>query len=123
MKIKTRNLSGIELDWAVASAAALLPKVKPIDAKGSTCALAEAVELFYLPTGRSWAPSLSWAQGGELIEIHKISTTVGHSGVWLGFISYNLMDAQRHMHAGSTALEAAMRTYVQSVLGDEVELP
>lgn len=123
-KIKTYKLQGRQLDWAVLIAMGIgTDKMVPINTRGERSSLEAAAAIFNMHSGKEFSPSTDPGQGGVIIERERISTTVDHSGVWLGFINYNLMDSQRHMHSGRTALEAAMRCYVQSKLGPEVDLP
>jgi hypothetical protein len=70
-----------------------------------------------------YSPSTDWAVGGPIIEREVIGITPLSVGApsnqrpagWLG-------DAMGVTCIGSTALIAAMRAYVASRLGDEVEL-
>ena len=70
-------------------------------------------------------PSTNWSQGGPIIERAEIdiycytSPTVSpDAGLWLADITGTNFKAY-----GSTPLIAAMRCYVASKLGDEVEVP
>jgi len=92
--IKTAELTGIALDRAVAHALGA-----PDDGNG----------LPYYST--------DWAQGGPIIERERIDVLYEHDLRWIavpqkGIESY-----------GPTPLIAAMRCYVASKLGDEVEIP
>jgi len=67
-----------------------------------------------------WAPSTDWAQGGPIIQrediaLHPVADTVGWFAhkVWGEKGEYN----------GPTPLIAAMRCYVTSKLGDEIDVP
>jgi hypothetical protein len=60
-----------------------------------------------------WRPSTEWSVGGPIIEAEKIDLTVVVGGWCAGF------DLECF---GRTPLEAAMRFYVASKLGEEVEL-
>lgn len=101
MKIKTSELIGAALDWAVAKCEGL----KGVVADG--------------PVMREYHPSTNWGQGGPIIEQWAIDLLYRDS-VWR---------ALRHvgdcptMGSGPTPLVAAMRCYVSSRLGDEVEIP
>lgn len=110
MKIKTMNLEGEALDWAVAKCNGEekcwgRSRLKPHD----------------LHKGHSY--STDWSQSGKLIDLERICIEVGHDGVWLAYIKQNYEDAKEFVHSGSSALEAAMRTLVQSKLGPVVEVP
>ena len=74
-------------------------------------------------TGPGLLYSRKWETGGPIIERETISTTIDDSGVWLAFNQYNYAGEKRLMHAGPTPLIAAMRCYVASKLGDEVDVP
>lgn len=91
--MKTSELSGAALDWAVAKA---IGEYKPV-----------AVPNY----------STDWAQGGPLIEREKIAVWATTDG-W---------KAQRsdtsNITTAPTPLIAAMRCYVASKLGEEVEIP
>ena len=149
MKTKTINLDGIALDWAVAKAEGY--QIGLVFGRG-TCkflgvhrsrnggysesmpfALASTRKQtreadypgVFLSGTRYWQPSTDWAQGGPIIErIHGLLLKQwleckpelrcqvqinNHEGDWVAF--------------GPTPLIAAMRCYVASKLGDEVDVP
>jgi hypothetical protein len=67
---------------------------------------------------QGWSPSTDWAQGGEIIEREKMR------------VAYNfdehIWEAGWDCHVkgwADTPLIAAMRCYVASKLGDEIEIP
>lgn len=65
-----------------------------------------------------YEPSASWAQGGPIIEREMIELQP------FGPYGWNAINFSRSVaEFGQTALIAAMRCYVASKLGDEVELP
>lgn len=115
MKIKTSELIGPALDWAVA---------KCEDYTGWD----DATEQF-LPPRKEYGYvqlydlnySTDWAQGGPLIEREKIrldTTWEYEDGHWSARI-----DSVGGWWPGDTPLVAAMRCYVASKLGDEVDVP
>jgi hypothetical protein len=125
---KTSDLTGAALDYAVARALGIPAEDLKIptyrgdslfrygrDEEGS-------LDGTYM-TGPDLIFSRKWEAGGPVIEKHKISITVDHSGVWLAYIEYNYADERRFRQAGPTPLVAAMRTFVSSVTGPEVDLP
>lgn len=59
--------------------------------------------------------STDWSQGGPIIEREGIDTY--QSGVWVAEIG------GKHTTEGPTPLIAAMRCFVASRLGDEVNIP
>ena len=112
MKIKTSELQGAALDWAVAKCEV----TKPI----------EEFDYFFLKNHDNGFCyySTNWAQGGPIIEREGISVRCIGSNI-NGFI----WDADASEYGdgeemeGPTPLIAAMRCYVASQLGDEVEIP
>ena len=114
MKIKTSELSGAQLDWAVAMCEGY--------AEG--------------PSGSFWIteddcvdfkPTTDWSQGGPIIERERIATEFlrwnpddRQVGVWEAEHYEYGKSSKRH---GPTPLIAAMRCYVASKLGEEVEVP
>lgn len=120
MKIKTQELTGPALDWAVAK-----------------------LEGDMVPDGgvmiQTWPfYSSDWSQGGPIIEREKIVLYIYTTGG--GGSSYQGWSAKKHERqydeesgeyikgsdffmSGDTPLIAAMRCYVASKLGDEVDIP
>jgi hypothetical protein len=62
---------------------------------------------------KDYKPSTNWAQGGPIIERECIELS-NAGGAWRA----NKLDSRDAVFAGSTMLEAAMRTYVVSKLDD-----
>lgn len=117
--MKTSELTGVAFDWAVANA---------LDWAVAKC---EGVTEFGAPPGRSEAQefalmhlddpylqySTNWSQGGPIIERENIE--LGRTpSEWRA----QRYDAPCVAH-GPTPLIAAMRCYVVSKLGDEVDVP
>ncbi len=94
MKIKTSELKDAALDWAVSKA---IGDYKPV-----------AVPAY----------STDWAQGGPIIE---------REGIQLALVGDFCWEASRNADGvfclGRTQLIAAMRCFVASKLGDEVDVP
>jgi hypothetical protein len=118
--MRTSELSGAALDWAVAKC------------EGVTNG--DALDVGFIREG-GYTPSTDWAQGGKIIEREKISLIYmgfANEEYWVGSI-----DAVRHEHEmfngvdipfeyeerADTPLVAAMRCYVASKLGNEVQIP
>lgn len=131
MKIKTQDLIGAALDWAVAKAS------QPVY---SDTALVVAVRGGYDGIGNfhePFSPSTNWAQGGPIIEREGICVRpdlmVGTSETgfdvctrigWIAASHYNAQICRHRYEAKApTPLIAAMRCYVASKLGPEVEVP
>lgn len=108
--MKTSELTGRALDWAVANC------------EGLTCFRYELTEdtlTIVLSDGpyENFSPSREWAQGGAIIERECISLFNCY-----GDAEWSASTEGYEYHA-TTPLEAAMRCYVASKLGDEVEVP
>jgi hypothetical protein len=68
--------------------------------------------------------STDWTEGGAIIERERLSITP-REGYWEAYYHDNLFkdDGSDYFQIGITPLVAAMRCYVASCLGDDVELP
>jgi len=113
MKIQTKDLTGAALDWAVAEAAGYLSKL------GDHWMVKlpyVSVRMNFVPNSpRSvFSPSTRWAQGGPIIE--REGMTLIRFPEWTAVAG----DVQA---SGPTPLIAAMRVFVASKLGHEVEVP
>ena len=122
--MKTSQLSGIALDYAVAKCEG---EVTCLEFDGIVWNFYLDNKLKVLSKGWAqsimWIPSENWALAGPIIERERICTEVGHDGVWLACTMQNYDDRKDHMQAGSTPLEAAMRSFVSSKLGHEIKIP
>jgi Protein of unknown function (DUF2591) len=120
MKIKTSELIGQQLDWAVAKCEG---KNGVLHDDGITrCIVVAAPSGVYKGI---WCPTVNWAQGGPIIE-REAHNLFKHNGgtEWCcacnvprdGYTAIITAD-------GPTPLIAAMRCYVASKLGAEVDIP
>ena len=129
--MKTNELTGVALDWAVAKC------------EGATDYYFDTVATHWVKLdgkdralrygwAQSYLPSTDWAQGGPIIERERL--WVGYSAVGQSLRLVVMEDAvvqcHKRMHpprpcstTGPTVLIAAMRCYVASKLGDNVEIP
>lgn len=108
--MKTNELTGDALDWAVAKCEGENSVASCYYDDDTPLYLDEAHE----PT---WNPTTDWAQGGPIIEREKIT--------WDGMAA-RIFVPERNCSIcvyGPTTLIAAMRCYVASKLGDDVEIP
>ncbi|HET8689268.1 MAG TPA: DUF2591 domain-containing protein [Methanosarcina sp.] len=132
MKIKTSELTGAALSWAVAKCEGHTIRKDPMafgdgsywiweeTASGLGGVLIE--KSVYMRVGRQYDPTSNWSQGGPIIEREKISIgTALDSGYWLATNSQH--PSGRYNQNGPTPLIAALRCYVSSKLGDEIEIP
>jgi hypothetical protein len=118
MKIKTSELTGAALDWAVAQAEGF----PIIDVQYKHIYINGERGTPFL--GMRWIPSTDWAQGGPIIERKKIG--VEWQSVdkrWTAALCYDRRKDMWSIEYGPTPLIAAMRCHVASKLGDEVEIP
>jgi len=113
--MKTSELTGAALDWAVAKCEGVALVLAPFTGARNFVILGQNMK----PTIVMYEPSLYWAQGGPIIEREKITLCYDTCQPrWVGCDW-----AARLTEFGPTPLIAAMRCYVASKLGDEVELP
>lgn len=121
MKVKTSELSGKALDWAVA---------KCEQATGKNIREGFGGSLLVVDEHDFGAParySTDWSQGGPIIEREKLSVGTRHTNEHIYWDADVLCWARNSIGGflkyGSTPLVAAMRCYVASKIGDEVEIP
>lgn len=115
MKIKTAELTGAALDWAVAKAVGLKPIINR--------RLNPVVRTFRGLSSDGYAPSNNWAQCGPLRDKFKIDV-MDFSDDSEPYISasYEKNHGMYSVEADS-ALIAICRAVVSCKLGDEVEVP
>jgi hypothetical protein len=112
--MRTNELSGAALDWAVAKCEGLLCFGYRTNGERFAVELSDGeVEGFM--------PSTDWALGGPIIEREGISVCPDEIAPWCAFFDHGT--AEYVFYTGETPLIAAMRCYVASKLGDEVEIP
>ncbi len=116
--MKTAELTGAALDWAVCEAAGML-KAYPQFRSGKAF-----LKVWGVAKNTHLHPSTNWSQGGPVIEREGISPK--HWGEdwdtpWSAAKTTGHYEGD--LHFGSTPLIAAMRCYVASKLGDEIEIP
>ena len=115
--MKTSELSGPALDWAVAKCEG----IKVITVKGGRATFSDPADdgaLNEMPINYS----TDWSQGGPIIEREGIALQRGQDGLWWARIPPEHFKPQI-LTAAPTPLVAAMRCYVASKLGDEIEIP
>ena len=127
MKTKTSELTGNALDRAVAKA--LEMHVWPTRGGWFTFdsdAYPEYRNDYNDDKLQSFRPAINWAQGGAIIERERICLEDAAGMYWVATMLYQNDDdgrIQTSEEQGATPLVAAMRCYVASKLGDEVEIP
>lgn len=119
VKVKTADLIGAPLDWAVARAEGFDRRL--IEMHGPWKDRPECIvnDFFF-------RPSIDWKFGGPIIERERLH--IGYCGddnqswpcQW--FAQYDC-EPENHHQVGSTPLIAAMRAFVASRFGETVEVP
>jgi hypothetical protein len=113
VRIKTADLIGAQLDWAVAKA----EDYADIDIIDHIPIMDEAPPSWCKANGHPFSPSTTWSHGGPIIERERMMVSPAlEEGCWY---------AKRFQTVGygKSPLIAAMRAFVASKLGDEVGVP
>lgn len=105
-KMKTNELTGAALNWAVAKCEGVPEYLLDKPWRAS-----ELLEPY----------STDWSQGGVIIEREKICVSTGTLAPWMAWVYDGL--EMVGIEQGPTPLIAVMRCYVASKLGDTVEIP
>ena len=112
--IKVAEATQLQLNWLVAKVEG---KDGVLHDDGITrCIVIAAPSGVYKGT---YSPSINWAQGGPIIERELDMLVKQDSGQWLASVP----NPEVAWHLGPAPLITAMRCYVASKLGDEVEVP
>jgi hypothetical protein len=121
MKVKTSELQGAALDWAVAKC--LGHRVAENYGGYIRIHLPDPKQSGYT---LAFCPSTDWQLAGPIIEKEKISLEhlygAGDAG-WDVWVATRMEGPSFSEEQGPTALVAAMRCYVAACLGDEIEIP
>lgn len=136
--MKTSELIGAALDWAAGMCQGdklFRPRLgRPDDWDGAAYRAGNTTDERWVLRAQvanvgwfadyTYNPSVNWLQGGPIIEREKIAPSYSVEGDWIAY----RFDPEDELEAsfvqrGPTPLIAAMRCYVASVLGDEVEIP
>lgn len=116
MKLKTKQLSGRALNWAIADLIGVETWFDPKDNR-----------LYHhdpeVDDSRTWSPSTKGGQGHDLIERYLVDTfhMEREPVVWEAEIQTGPMKRARSY--GPTALVAAMRCILVAQRGEEIEIP
>nr|WP_294974929.1 phage protein NinX family protein [uncultured Pseudomonas sp.] len=126
VEVKTADLSGVALDWAVAQAAGWV--------SARMVAIMVPSKTYYeihAPSGLELRPSTDWCQCGPLIAKYQVALVPeahdGHEGTemserWYADIYYGGGQRYTTEHC-DTALIAGCRAIVASAFGDTVKIP
>lgn len=114
-RVKTADLIGAALDFAVSKAD------NPPGQDGWGWWERDEQGFLFDPLNECrYSPSTDWAQGGPIIDRLHIRTE--WSALWSCWLAHDLRCAGLAF-PGATRLIAAMRCFVASRLGDEVDVP
>jgi len=108
--MRTNELTGAALDWAVAKC---------------ECAInGDDLDVGFISEG-GYTPSTDWAQGGPIIEREGLTLDqYADFPKWQACMWWDDENSSGNVEMyGATILIAAMRCYVASKLGDEIEIP
>lgn len=111
--MRTSELNGRPLNWAVA-------KVVTLAASNGDQKLVSLIDPKQTPDY-----STDWAAGGPIIDQAKITITQGRDLIACIWVEGTLGDIEwyRFKQRGPTPLIAAMRCYVASKLGENIDIP
>lgn len=104
--MKTNELLGAALDWAVAKCEGF-----------SNSSWDDERLCFLTEFDVDFEPSINWEQGGKIIERNRINLWCDGYGDW------EAKQYGKHEMWAKRPLVAAMRCYVASKLGEEVDVP
>ena len=130
MKIKTSEATPIQINWAVGVAEGMQwrnddPEIglyhREVDELDHLSGNRHVVIALDYEIMDDWgltlySPSTNWVEGGPIIEREEICVLAPVRGLWRS-------RKEGRTQYGPTPLIAAMRCYVASKLGDEVEVP
>jgi hypothetical protein len=120
MLVKTSELSGVALDYAVAKCEGEEVLVSNITSGGTVLGLALLWVGHYDDFGLiKYEPSTDWTIAGPIIERERICPDYLLDGRWLAI---SRLDHSKQ-GLGPTLLIAAMRCLVASKMGDTIEIP
>ena len=118
MKIKTNELIDLALDWAVSWCEGRCTDMLPIDDDQPYG------ESFWVLEGNTdHMYSTRWNAGGPILDREGIWTRTIDEGEDDPSCKWRAVLPYRTVEVGPTPLIAAMRCYVASKLGDDVEIP
>lgn len=129
MRVKTSELIGAQLDWAVAKCEGRddpIYRFAPESGDADFDPNEDYSKMFYISGPERlgpFSPSTNWSQGGPILD---------RKGIWLCTTDEGIEDKEcwwraelpyRSVEVGPTPLIAAMRAYVAANIGDEAEIP
>jgi hypothetical protein len=127
VEVKTQDLSGVALDWAVAQ----VENPEGFVMRDATADMGCWIVGIAVDSSdpRSWlkssyAPSTDWSQGGPLVSKYHLDFCCEHQEtIGAALCDENGMYIDDRMMFGKTHLIAACRAIVASALGETVSVP
>ena len=131
VKVKVSEAEGQVLDWMVNKASDLTYEINyeiNYEIKGGAVITGGETVVDGLVYDELFEPSTDWSQGGPIIEREGLglwysANVVDENGTFLRDAGWYCETAGGTFAVGPTPLIAAMRCYVASKLGDEVDVP
>lgn len=106
IEVKTAELSGPALDWAVAKAECFDVEIP-------------ARDVVWSKYGGCYSPSINWEQGGALVHEYRIAFAL-YPDLYFAALGHNEFSGTA---MGETHLIAACRAIVAAKLGETVQVP
>ena len=122
IEVKTADLVGEALGWAVGKAEGLDVYLEPPGYNGVPWRVFARYRGEAIEHTKRYNPWEDWALGGPLIEKHMVSLHCPQStdDVWAGWV---ITEKGEFCRAGDTALVAACRARISDKVGDTVQVP
>ncbi|UUC20748.1 DUF2591 domain-containing protein [Pseudomonas asiatica] len=122
IEVKTADLAGEALGWAVGKAEGVDLQLAPPGYNGVPWRVFARYQGQAIEHTKRFNPWEDWAVGGPLIEKRMVSLHCPQStdDVWAGWV---ITDKGGFCQAGDSALIAACRAIVAAKLGDTVQVP
>lgn len=122
IEVKTADLAGEALGWAVGKAEGVDLQLAPPGYNGVPWRVFARYQGQAIEHTKRFNPWEDWAVGGPLIEKRMVSLHCPQStdDVWAGWV---ITDKGEFCQAGDSALIAACRAIVAAKLGDTVQVP
>jgi len=127
IEVKTADLAGEALGWAVAKAEGLNPRLEPPQYGNPWRVFCDTT----FGNTKRYKPWEDWSIGGPLIVKHHVQTSFNGSGFsrsptgeyWCAYVCKPTGQQEFPSGGGPNALTAACRAIAQAKLGDTVQVP
>jgi len=121
MKIKVSEATGHVLNWMVAKADNAMAPAGDVVMMGKQLFVAYKGDFGEPGQWVLYRPTTDWGQGGPLIDLGRITVGTTETDMCTGWAMDE--EGNKAFAGGPTMLIAAMRCFVISRLGDEVDVP